>query len=70
MFEGLKEKQRQREAQKRAERETERKAEKEKLMQLSEKELLVELILTIKEADDNLADRLESVKRTVRLYGD
>ena len=60
MFEKMKEKARQRQE----EREQKIREEKNRLLALSEKELLVEILMELK----NVEDRLDDVERTVRLY--
>lgn len=60
MFEKMKEKARQRQE----EREQKIREEKNRLLALSEKELLVEILMELK----NVEDRLGDVERTVRLY--
>lgn len=60
MFEKMKEKIRQRQE----EREQEIKEEKNRLLSLSEKELLVEILLELK----RIEDRIDDVETSVRLY--
>ena len=62
MFEKMKEKARQRQE----EREQKIREEKNRLLALSEKELLVEILMELK----NVEDRLDDVERTIRLYND
>ena len=62
MFEKMKEKARQRQE----EREQKIREEKNRLLALSEKELLVEILMELK----NVEDRLGDVERTVRHYSD
>lgn len=62
MFEKMKEKARQRHE----EREQKIREEKNRLLALSEKELLVEILMELK----NVEDRLDDVERTIRLYND
>lgn len=62
MFEKMKEKARQRQE----EREQKIREEKNRLLALSEKELLVEILMELK----NVEDRLGDVERTVRRYSD
>ncbi len=61
MFERIKEKQRQRQE----EREQRIREERNRLMSLSEKELLVEILMELK----YIEGRLDDVENTVRLYG-
>ena len=61
MFERMKEKARQRQE----ERERQIREEKARLSALSEKELLVEILMQLK----HLEDRIDEVENTVRLYG-
>ena len=62
MFEKMKEKARQRQE----EREQRIREEKARLLALSEKELLVEILMELK----NVEDRLGDVENTIRLYND
>ena len=62
MFEKMKEKARQRQE----EREQRIREEKNRLLALSEKELLVEILMELK----NVKDRLGDVESTIRLYSD
>ena len=62
MFEKMKEKARQRHE----EREQKIREETNRLLALSEKELLVEILMELK----NVEDRLDDVERTIRLYND
>ena len=62
MFEKMKEKARQRQE----ERVQRIREEKIRLLALSEKELLVEILMELK----NVEDRLDDVERTIRLYND
>lgn len=48
------------------EREQKIREEKNRLLALSEKELLVEILMELK----NVEDRLDDVERTIRLYND
>ena len=60
MFERMKEKYRQ----KQEEREQKIREEKNRLLSLSEKELLVEILLELK----RIEDRIDDVERSVRIY--
>ena len=60
MFEGMKEKKRHRQE----EREQKIREEKNRLLSLSEKELLVEILLELK----RIEDRIDDVERSVRIY--
>lgn len=60
MFEKLKEKQRQA----RAQRERELQEKKQRLLALSEKELMVEILLEL----NRMNDQLENVENTIRMY--
>lgn len=60
MFERMKEKIRQRQE----EREQQIREEKNRLLQLSEKELLVEILLELK----RIEDRIDDVETSVRIY--
>lgn len=60
MFERMKEKKRQRQE----EREQKIREEKNRLLSLSEKELLVEILLELK----RIEDRIDDVERSVRIY--
>ena len=62
MFERMKEKMRQRQE----EREQRIREEKNRLLALSEKELLVEILLELK----RIEDRIDDVERSVRIYND
>ena len=62
MFERMKEKMRQRQE----EREQQIREEKNRLLALSEKELLVEILLELK----RIEDRIDDVKRSVRIHND
>ena len=62
MFERMKEKMRQRQE----EREQQIREEKNRLLALSEKELLVEILLELK----RIEDRIDDVERSVRIYND
>lgn len=60
MFEKLKERQRQA----RAQREQELQEKKQRLLALSEKELMVEILLEL----NRMNDQLEDVENTIRMY--
>lgn len=60
MFEKLKEKQRQA----RAQRERELQEKKQRLLALSEKELMVEILLEL----NRMNDQLENAENTIRMY--
>ena len=60
MFERMKEKMRQRQE----EREQQIREEKNRLLALSEKELLVEILLELK----RIEDRIDDVEKSVRIY--
>lgn len=60
MFEKLKERQRQA----RAQREMELQEKKQRLLALSEKELMVEILLEL----NRMNDQLENVENTIRMY--
>ena len=60
MFERMKEKMRQRQE----EREQQIREEKNRLLALSEKELLVEILVELK----RIEDRIDDVERSVRIY--
>lgn len=62
MFERMKEKSRQRQE----EREQQIREEKNRLLSLSEKELLVEILMELKCIEDSIDD----VERSVRIYSD
>ncbi|MBP3935979.1 MAG: hypothetical protein IK954_00150 [Clostridia bacterium] len=61
MFERMKEKARQRQE----ERERQIREERNRLLSMSEKELLVEILLELKRVED----RIEDVETSVRIYG-
>ena len=61
MFERMKEKARQRQE----ERERQIREERNRLLSMSEKELLIEILLELKRVED----RIEDVERSVRIYG-
>ena len=61
MFERMKEKARQRQE----ERERQIREERNRLLAMSEKELLIEILLELKRVED----RIEDVERSVRIYG-
>ena len=61
MFERMKEKARQRQE----ERERQIREERNRLLSMSEKELLVEILLELKRVED----RIEDVERSVKIYG-
>ena len=61
MFERMKEKARQRQE----ERERQIREERNRLLAMSEKELLIEILLELKRVED----RIDDVERVVRVYG-
>ena len=61
MFERMREKARQRQE----ERERQIREERNRLLSMSEKELLVEILLELKRVED----RIEDVERSVKIYG-
>ena len=61
MFERMREKARQRQE----ERERQIREERNRLLSMSEKELLIEILLELKRVED----RIEDVERSVRIYG-
>ena len=61
MFERMKEKARQRQE----ERERQIREERNRLLSMSEKELLIEILLELKRVED----RIEDVERSVKIYG-
>ena len=61
MFEKMKEKARQRQE----ERERQIREERNRLLSMSEKELLIEILLELKRVED----RIEDVERSVKIYG-
>ena len=63
---GLISKRKERKIQKQQEKESEIKKEKERLMSLSEKELMVEMILKLNE----VSDKCDNIKRNVIVWSD
>ena len=61
MFERMREKARQRQE----ERERQIREERNRLLSMSEKELLIEILLELKRVED----RIEDVERSVKIYG-